>query len=144
MDEQLINHIITDNQDLQNIDKDTIKIFVQDYLNLDKEILQLKNAIKERNTKKEIISNKILLFMKDFNIDDMNFSYGRLSCKTSQKKTSLKKSGLLNSYAEFFDGDTAKAEQLMSFIDSKKETKEVVNLKKYINNQVSSLKIDTI
>lgn len=144
MEEQLINHIITNNEDSQTLDKDTIKNFVQEYLNIDKEILQLKNAIKERNTKKEIISNKILLFMKDYNIDDMNFSYGRLSYKTSQKKTALKKNGILNSYTEFFDGDKEKAEKLMGFIESKKQIKEVVNLKKYINNPISSLKIDNI
>ena len=52
MDEQLVNHIITNNEETQSIDKDAIKNFVQEYLNIDKEILQLKNAIKERNTKK--------------------------------------------------------------------------------------------
>lgn len=144
MDEQLVNHIITNNEETQSIDKDAIKNFVQEYLNIDKEILQLKNAIKERNTKKGIISNKILLFMKDYNIDDMNFSYGRLSYKTTQKKTALKKDGMLHSYTEFFDGDKEKAQQLMGFIESKKSTKEVVNLKKYINNPVSSIKIDNI
>lgn len=144
MDEQLINNIITDYPDTPQIDKDNIKTYVQDYLNLDKEILQLKNAIKERNTKKELISNTILVFMKEYNIDDMNFSYGRLSSKTSQKKTTLKKNGLLHSYTEFFEGDTEKASQLMNFIDSKKEVKEVINLKKYINTPISSLKIDNI
>ena len=42
----------------------------------------------------------------------------------------MKKSGLLDTYSEFFDGDVDKAEKLMDFIDSKKQTETVENLKK--------------
>ena len=81
--------------------------------------------------------------MKQFNIDDMNFTYGKLSYKTGQRKKALKKSNLLDSYSEFFQGDNDKAQKLMDFIDSKKSTETVENLKKSIN-PINSIKIDSI
>jgi hypothetical protein len=135
------NLIQQDNPTNLDIDKEKIKTYVQDYLNLDKEIVTLKDAIKERNKQKKKLSDKILIFMKHFNIDDMNFSYGKLSFKTGQRKKAMKKSGLLDTYSEFFDGDTDKAEKLMEFIDSKKQTETVENLKKSLM-PINSFKLD--
>ena len=139
----MVNNLIQQDMPSSNldIDKDKIKGYVQDYLNLDKEIITLKDAIKERNKQKKKLSEKILLFMKHFNIDDMNFSYGKLSFKTGQRKKAVKKSGLLDTYSEFFDGDVDKAEKLMEFIDSKKQTETVENLKKSLI-PLNSFKLD--
>ena len=84
----MVNNLIQQDIPTSNldVDKDKIKGYVQEYLNLDKEIITLKDAIKERNKQKKKLSEKILLFMKHFNIDDMNFSYGKLSFKTGQRK----------------------------------------------------------
>lgn len=135
---------------IENIEQptnvDNIKKYVKDYLELDREIAKLKLAIKDRNEKKKIISEEILSFMKNFNIDDMNFSYGKLSYKTGVRKKSLNKSNLLDSYKEFFNGDSDKAKELIDFIENKKETTEVVNLKKSIIDPIksNSIKIDSI
>lgn len=144
-DMNIVNGLIQENMPSNNleIDKEKIKGYVQDYLNLDKEIATLKGAIKERNKQKKLLSEQILIFMKQFNIDDMNFSYGKLSYKTGQRKKALKKSNLLDSYSEFFQGDNDKAQKLMDFIDSKKSTETVENLKKSIN-PINSIKIDSI
>lgn len=140
---EMVNNLIQQDMPSNNldVDKDKIKSYVQEYLNLDKEIVTLKDAIKERNKQKKKLSEKILLFMKHFNIDDMNFSYGKLSFKTGQRKKAMKKSGLLDTYSEFFDGDSDKAEKLMEFIDSKKQTETVENLKKSLI-PLNSFKLD--
>ena len=145
MNNNIVNGLIQQNMPSNNleIDKGKIKAYVQDYLNLDKEISTLKAAIKERKKQKKVLSEQILIFMKQFNIDDMNFSYGKLSYKTGQRKKALKKESLLNSYSEFFQGDDEKAQKLMEFIDSKKSTEVVENLKKSIN-PINSIKIDSI
>ena len=87
MNNNIVNGLIQQNMPSNNleIDKGKIKAYVQDYLNLDKEISTLKAAIKERNKQKKVLSEQILIFMKQFNIDDMNFSYGKLSYKTGQR-----------------------------------------------------------
>ena len=124
-------------------EKNQIKIWVKEYLNIDSEVAKLKLAIKERNKTKKEISKKILVFMANFNIDDMNFSYGKLTSKTYQRKTSLTKKNMETALNEFFDGNSNKTKDLLSFLDSKKSVTEHRDLKKKIN-PINTFDIDTI
>ena len=106
-----------------------LKLMVNEYLDIDKQIVTLQKAIKERRTKKEKISKIILDTMKHNEIEQMNINNEKLVYSVTQSKTPLNKAYLNNVLSNYFN-DSDKAGEVINHILNNRSKVEKVRLKR--------------
>jgi len=106
-----------------------LKNKVVDYLTIDDEIKLLTMKLKNKKKEKLMLSNDVLNFMNEFNIEDLNAEKGILKYTISKTKKSINKKDMLNKLAIFLKS-TEKANEAMSFIYDNREIVEKVRLKR--------------
>lgn len=81
---------------------DEFKNYVKMWIEVDNNVKQMLQVIKERKVIKQEISKKIIQFMSHYNIEDLNTKDGKLRYKVTTVKTPLSqntiKTNLLNNY----------------------------------------------
>jgi len=84
---------------------DEFKTHVRTWMEHDNVVKKMQVAIKEQNTAKAGISQKILTFMSKFNIEDLNTKEGKLRYRVSQVKTPVSqtviKARFVDNYEQF-------------------------------------------
>ena len=115
-----------DDNDPDFIDfKEEVKL----WLRLDYEIKKLNDAIKERKNKKKEITPKLLDFMENHNINDLNTADGNLKFQKSLRSKPLSKKYLLDRLGDFYKNHQ-KGEKVVNFIYNNREKTEISNLKR--------------
>ena len=109
--------------------KSKLKLMVNEYLDIDNQIVTLQKAIKERRTKKEKISKIILDTMKHNEIEQMNINNEKLVYSVTQSKTPLNKAYLNNVLSNYFN-DSDKAGEVINHILNNRSKVEKVRLKR--------------
>lgn len=101
---------------------------VKKWITLDNEIRTLQKEQKKRREQKKEISNNLIDFMKDNEIDCFAINDGNLSYVKQNVKKPLNKKNLLDIISKFYDGDVLKANNLNNYImDNREEyTKETI------------------
>tara|TARA_B100000287_G_scaffold431795_1_gene489759 strand:- start:743 stop:1123 length:381 start_codon:yes stop_codon:yes gene_type:complete len=95
---------------------------VKEWIGIDDEIAELNKKIKELKAKKnKQLEPKITLFMRQYNISDLNTDGGKLKCNERNTKKPLSKSLIKQSLSEFFKQDEEKVETVMEHMVSKQE-----------------------
>jgi hypothetical protein len=102
---------------------------VNEYLEIDNQIVTLQKAIKERRDKKEKISKIILDTMKNNEIEQMNINNEKLVYSVTQSKTPLNKA-YLNSVLSNYFNDSNKAGEVINHILNNRSKVEKVKLKR--------------
>lgn len=123
-----------------NFFKNKLQQKVKDYLSLDEQISALRKGLKERNSKKNEVSNEILEIMKKLSIDNLNVKDGKLVSKTSTRNKVLSKSTLVDGLADIFKNDDEKLQTAMKTILEKRQKVEVTSLK-HVKNKKNNLSI---
>jgi len=123
-----------------NFFKNKLQQKVKDYLSLDEQISALRKGLKERNSKKNEVSNEILEIMKKLSIDNLNVKDGKLVSKTSTRSKVLSKSTLVDGLADIFKNDDEKLQTAMKTILEKRQKVEVTSLK-HVKNKKNNLSI---
>ena len=95
---------------------------VKEWISIDDQISVLNNKIKELKAKKnKQLEPKITLFMRQYNISDLNTDGGKLKCNERNTKKPLSKNLIKQSLSEFFKQDEEKVETVMEHMVSKQE-----------------------
>lgn len=95
---------------------------VKEWISIDDQISVLNNKIKELKAKKnKQLEPKITLFMRQYNISDLNTDGGKLKCNERSTKKPLSKNLIKQSLSEFFKQDEEKVETVMEHMVSKQE-----------------------
>ena len=95
---------------------------VKEWISIDDEIAELNKKIKELKAKKnKQLEPKITLFMRQYNISDLNTDGGKLKCNERNTKKPLSKNLIKQSLSEFFKQDEEKVETVMEHMVSKQE-----------------------
>lgn len=102
---------------------------VKTWLKLDDDIKTLTDAIKERKSKKNEITPKLLDFMEKHNINDLNTNDGHLKFQKSLRSKPLSKKYLLDRLGFYFKSDM-KGEKVVNFIYNNREKSETSNIKR--------------
>lgn len=102
---------------------------VKTWLKLDDDIKTLTDAIKERKTKKNEITPKLLDFMEKHNINDLNTNDGHLKFQKSLRSKPLSKKYLLDRLGFYFKSEM-KSEKVVNFIYNNREKNETSNIKR--------------
>ena len=95
---------------------------VKEWIGIDDEIAEMNKKIKELRAKKnKHLEPKITIFMRQYNISDLNTEGGKLKCNERNTKKPLSKNIIKESLAEFFKQDEDKVETVMEHMISKQE-----------------------
>lgn len=95
---------------------------VKEWISIDDEIAELNKKIKELKAKKnKQLEPKITLFMRQYNISDLNTEGGKLKCNERNTKKPLSKNLIKQSLSEFFKQDEEKVDTVMEHMVSKQE-----------------------
>ena len=95
---------------------------VKECIGIDYEIKELSNKIKELKAKKlKQLEPKITIFMRQYNISDLNTEGGKLRCNERNTKKPLSKNLIKESLSEFFKQDVTKVDTVMEHMVSKQE-----------------------
>ena len=115
--------------DITEKDLDIFKDKVGTYLSLDDEIKMLTQKLREKKKEKLMLSNDVLNFMNDYNIEDLNTNSGVLKYSISKTKKAISKKDMLNKLTLFLKSATV-ADNAMKFIYDNRQVVEKVRLKR--------------
>jgi hypothetical protein len=107
---------------------------VKEWLGIDDEIAELNKKIKDLKTlKNKKLEPKITIFMRQYNISDLNTDGGKLKCNERNTKKPLSKNMIKQSLSEFFKQDASKVETVMEHMVSKQEVVKSYKLQRTTN-----------
>lgn len=112
--------------------KEDLEQHVRQWIQLDNEIRKLQALARERREHKKQITQDLVDVMKENDID-FNLSDGKLVYKESKRKTPLNEKHISTCLMEMFGSTPHKAQEIMDFIISKRETKMVDTVQRRIN-----------
>jgi hypothetical protein len=136
MDHQLVNSIVDTASDAgyqqDGIDEALLEEFknqVKAWCEIDTSIKRLQIAVRERKRAQEVLTNTILQFMQDNNIEDLNTKEGILRCKASYVKAPLSQKTIKTRLIEQLGSD-AKALDTINKVFEDREKVEKVSLRR--------------
>lgn len=107
---------------------------VKEWIALDDDLITLQKAIKDRKTKKNELTPKVLDFMDRFKINDLNTNNGKLKFTKSLCTKPLNKQFLISRLSSFFK-DFVKGEKAASFVLENRDKEEKIKLRRVINKK---------
>jgi len=104
---------------------------IKEWIKIDSEINKLKAEIKERNNEKKLLTENLVLIMKNNNIDCFDINGGALVYKKNKVKKPISGKTLLSALQNYYKTDQKIAEELTKYImDSREEQiKETIKRK---------------
>lgn len=105
------------------------KEHVKEWLALDDDILTLQRAIKERKTRKVDLTSKIMSFMDEYKLNDLNTNNGKIKFTKSLYTKPLNKQYLISKLADYLR-DSTKGEKAALFIMENREKTEKCQLRR--------------
>ena len=124
-----ITENVDNNIELNEIEFNQFKSLVKTWLSYDDEIRILQNALKDRRAKKNELTPKVMDFMKNHDIEDLNTKDGKLRCYTSNRKKALTQKDIKHKLLGYFKNEN-KGEKCVEYIFGDREIKEVMNLRR--------------
>jgi hypothetical protein len=97
---------------------------VRMWLELDSSIRQLQASLKERRRAKTVLHQRIMRFMSQHNIEDLNTRECRLRYRISYVRASLSQQAIKERIQSFFETNTTVAQSLQTAIFGARERQE--------------------
>lgn len=104
---------------------------VKEWVQIDNDILKMKNDIKKLNERKKQLTDTLVRVMKENEIDCFDLKDGNISYKKNVTKKALSGKSLMTILGRYFENDGKTAEQMTKYIlDNREEqTKETIKRK---------------
>lgn len=99
-----------------NIALEEFKHQVKMWMELDNQLKQQMQFIKEKKLVQKTLTQKILGFMAKYNIEDLNTREGKLRYKVTQNKPTVKKQDAKTKLYNFFEHDKELAEKVVKSV----------------------------
>ena len=96
--------------------KEQLVANIKEWIRIDTDIIKLKNEIKERTTKKKILTDGLMTVMKTNKIDCFDINGGSLIYKTNKVKKPLNAKTLMLALNSFYKDDFKLAEELTKYV----------------------------
>jgi len=120
-----IQEDMDDVEDISREQKVAFKNMAIEYFKIDDDIKAAENLIKAKKKERKELTENILKFMKDNEIDDLNTDKGVLQYTVNERKIGLSKKVLQNKLLNFFDKQEEKALDLLKFLDNREKIEKV-------------------
>jgi hypothetical protein len=101
--------------------KDQLIIHIKEWIKIDNELVNLKNDIKERNTKKKLLTEQLVNVMKENNIDCFNINGGEVLYKKNIVKKPINSKMLLTTLQTYYKDNLEMAQEITSHILNNRE-----------------------
>jgi hypothetical protein len=104
---------------------------IKEWIKIDNEIIQLQKDMKERRNQKKMLTDTLMLTMKNNQIDCLDIKGGQILYKQNKVKKAINGKTLMSILTKFFEEKQEKAEEMTKFIMENREeqTKEVIKRK---------------
>jgi len=106
---------------------------IKEWIKIDAEISDLKAQIKDRNSKKKILTENLVTVMKTNQIDCFDINGGALVYKSNKIKKPINGKTLLTTLQNYYKNDTKIAEELTKHIMDNREEQIKETIKRKIN-----------
>jgi hypothetical protein len=120
--------------------KDELIKNVRKWISLDNEIRTLQKEQKKRRDKKKEVSESLIDFMKENEVDCFEIKDGNLSYVKQNVKKPITKKNLLEILSKYYDGDIFKATEMNEFIMNNREEVVRESIQRRINCDDKSTK----
>jgi len=117
----------SDIKSLSQEDLIRFKELANKFFSLNEDIQKIEEVLRERKKLKADLTKKILSFMAEYDIEDLNTNKGKLVYSVSKRKSGLSIAGLKKNINNFFKNED-QSNQFLKFLDER-EIKEIVSLK---------------
>jgi len=101
--------------------KDQLIIHIKEWIKIDNELIKLKNDVKERNTKKKLLTEQLVNVMKENNIDCFNIKGGEVLYKKNIVKKPINSKMLLTTLQTYYKDNLEMAQEITSHILNNRE-----------------------
>ncbi len=119
--------VYQNNANKNNLSLEDFKVLVKEWIELDNSIKSLQNGIKEKRVKKNAISEIIVNFMCQYDIEDLNTKDGRIRCKQVVVEKPVSKKQIIERTDTIIDskisGNTNKADIIKKLYETEKVQK---------------------
>jgi hypothetical protein len=99
-----------------NMSLDEFKHQVKLWIELDNQIKQMSQIIKDKKKTQRMLTDKILAFMARYNIEDLNTKDGKLRYKVTHVKPSVKQTTIKKKLYDYFEHDTELANKVVNAV----------------------------
>lgn len=106
---------------------------IKDWIKLDTEIIELKTLIKEKNSKKKLLTDGLMSTMKSNTIDCFDINGGSLVYKKNTVKKPINAKTLLSSLQNYYKDDPQIAENLTKHVLNSREEQIKETIKRKID-----------
>jgi hypothetical protein len=106
---------------------------IKEWIKIDSEISQLKAEIKEKNNKKKLLTENLVLVMKTNSIDCFDINGGSLVYKKNKIKKPINGKSLLTALQNYYKSEPKMAEDLTNHIMNSREEKIKETIKRKID-----------
>lgn len=115
-----------------NIALDEFKHQVKMWIDVDNQIKQLSQSVREKKVIQRALTDKILAFMAKYNVEDLNTKEGTLRYKVTHSKPSVKTNDVKSKLYNYFEHDKETAEKVVQAVFSTDDApkKEKVSLRR--------------
>ena len=101
--------------------KEQLVVKIKEWINLDTELVHLKQQIKTLNTKKKTLTENLVSVMKTNQIDCFDINDGSLIYKKNKIKKPINSKMLLETLKKYYKTDDSTAEELTTHIMNSRE-----------------------
>jgi hypothetical protein len=111
--------------------KEQLVSSIKEWIKIDNEIIQLQKDMKERKNQKKVLTDSLMLTMKNNQIDCLDIKGGQILYKQNKVKKAINGKTLMAILTKFFEDKQEKAEEVTKFIMENREEqiKEVIKRK---------------
>ena len=104
---------------------------IKEWIKLDNEIVKMRKDMKEKNTKKNKLTETLVEIMKKNAIDCFDISGGSLVFKQTKIKQPINKKSLLSALQNYYKNDTTNVEDIVKHVLNTREEniKDTIKLK---------------
>lgn len=117
-------------ENINTEDFNVFKINVKKYIAFDDDIKKIEKLLKEKKRDKKDITDKILSFMTDYNIEDLNTENGKLKKSISFTKKPLNKKTIKEKLTQYFNNNDLKGNEATLYILNNIDKEKKIRLKR--------------
>ena len=103
--------------------KDQLVSLVKSWIQHDNDIKEYQKTIRDHNKKKKDITSKLLVIMKNKQIDSFDTTGGKLIYSKTKVKAPLNKKTIMNALLKYYNDDVPNASKMSDFILDNREEK---------------------
>lgn len=105
------------------MDKEKLVEHIREWIQIDNELKELRNAAKERRLRKKELTTSLVDIMKVNDIDCFDVNGGKLLYSQRTIKSPINKKTLLTALQNYYKDDISKASELSTFILNNRDVK---------------------